>query len=338
MSSSYNSNQGSNVLTNYYNMIIRKTVEPVFGFFDRTVLAVEGFSMEVYRDGRFICSLRTTDQGMGQDTPQSIGEAKLRSGDVIHYVNLGPQELQLSARLTTKDRYNPSYTATVMLRINNPQAFLQCYVQNLDPLGLMKRGIEEAFQRYARENDHDRIKERDFEYAANKNMKGRRTGLWIIRTHAMINWDAQRQQMLAIERQAEIQKTKVRTQADIQSLEAMYNRQEKSRDTDFSLGENAKKQSFQRGEKLNERIVSEMENYIISLFVMEIETGFTPTQILQRHPEIAGFINTHPEIKQLINGRLQQRSSQQPRLIDQNVTDINQNRPNQRQRNDGSSH
>jgi hypothetical protein len=73
-----------------------------------------------------------------------------------------------------------------------------------------------------------------------------------------------------------------------------------------------------------------MEEHIVSLFVMEIDNGFTPTQILQRHPEIASFINTNPEVKKLINGRLtQQRAIGGPTSSpdsNQNVTDINQNR------------
>jgi len=314
MSQRYNSNPGPNSLTNQYRLINTTIVEtPLLGLLERAVYPIPGFSLEVYRDHRYVCSLRVGDNGMGQDVLKSVQEARLRNGDVIYHVNLNPQKIRIAGSLNTKDRFKPGYSAEVTLRINNPLAFLESYFQNSDPLAQMRDGIEEAFQRYARETEHDRIKEKDFEYTANKNRQGRRTGLWIVHTHATINWDPQRQQLLAIERQSEIEQKRVEMQSRVQSQQNMYSRQERSLDTEFTFQESARKQSFQRGEHLNDRLASEMEEYVISTFVMEIQQmRRTPDQILQAHPEIADFINTNPEVKRLINARLQQRTIQGP--------------------------
>ena len=312
MSQRYQPNPGPNALTNQYGLIHSTTVETMFGLGEKTFNPEHGFSLEVYRDRRHLYSLRVNDDGMGEDVPKSVTEARLRNGDVIYRVNLAPQKLSVTGSIYTKDRFNPGYSAEVTLRINNPLAFLGSYFQNTDPLAQMRSGIEEAFQRYARETEHDRIKEKDFEFAANKNRQGRRTGLWIVRTHARISWDPQRQQLLAIERQSELEQKRIEMQARVQSQQNTYSRQERAQDTDFTLEESARKQAFQRGERLNERIANQLEQHVIDLFVMEIDMGRTPAQILQAHPEIASFLNTNPEVKRLINGRLQQRSIQGP--------------------------
>lgn len=141
-------------------------VQTMLGLFQRDVNAVGGKSMEVFRGGQYICSLRINETGMGTDVKRAETQARLNNGDVIYYVDLEPRILYLNGAPATRDGYNPTYDAQVTIRVNNPSAFLRCCFQatkdfKLDPVSRFISAVERAYRRYIESVPHDKIKRKD---------------------------------------------------------------------------------------------------------------------------------------------------------------------------------
>ncbi|QBD77888.1 hypothetical protein EPA93_18570 [Ktedonosporobacter rubrisoli] len=322
-------------------------IQGVLGLIGRDVSAVEGRSMEVYRGGQYLCSLRTSEDGMGADAKPADTQARLRSGDVIYYVDLEPRILYLSGMLTTRDSYNPTYNAEVTIRVNNPSTFLRCYFQafkdyRLDPIIRFKASVERAFRRYAESVGHDKLKRRDFESAAFKNHEGRNLGIWIVRSVADIMDDPQRRKIREIEKQTEIEKAKERSKAEVQrvksnftqiedSKQKAYNRREKSKDTNFELEQEAKRQAHIYQQKLREIVFNTVNPQWAEYILKELD------KVDNSIPE---FFRQNPAVLQYFPGLLQLQSLQPPQLFlekpsadirGQNVTDMRLNNSRRRQ-------
>ena len=147
----------------------------------RVLTAVEGFSLEVFRDHQHIGSVNQKN---------GLSRLVLRPGDTLLRVTLGVRLLSLSGLLRSQEDYTFQYGATLRLRVDNPKQFALSYIQQSDPVYLARAIIEHDLQHYASHYTYGVLDPDSLQYCAGSalNVESRKmTGLRITSSHFLLD-------------------------------------------------------------------------------------------------------------------------------------------------------
>ena len=128
-----------NQVTDRFGFVRTEIVQalPVVG---RTISPADGYSLEVFRSGEHLASVRPRTAAPANTTKrksvQKPQRMRVYNGDVIYRVNIDPQPVPVVGSLMTQDKYVRIYDITVDLVVNNPVLFVQGYRLGKDPIKL----------------------------------------------------------------------------------------------------------------------------------------------------------------------------------------------------------
>src|SRR5260370_31380064 len=108
-----------NQVTDRFGMVQTEIVKaiPILG---RTITAVNGYSIEVFRSDVYLGSVRTRDTRETKNTDPECLRMKVSNGDTIFWVSLVTRTVPVVGNLTTKDRCIRPYDVTIDLVVCNP--------------------------------------------------------------------------------------------------------------------------------------------------------------------------------------------------------------------------
>lgn len=107
-----------------------------------------GFSLQVFS--------RTGDYRGAVD--DAVGHLRVRPGDTVLRISLGPRHHTFSGYLNTRDGRICRYTATIVLRVGDPARFAIAYRQESDPVEFVCLAIHGALNRSSHNYEHDNIR------------------------------------------------------------------------------------------------------------------------------------------------------------------------------------
>jgi hypothetical protein len=139
----------TNVLTDALQLVQSSTINSIFS---KALYPEAGFSIELFRKGTFVGSLRP-------DQKQSPAQNPLltKNGDTCYRINLGTQIQLILGTLRTKDGYTREYSVMVDLQVVSVSEFLERYLQRSDPIHLVILGIQDYIQEYADRTSYEEM-------------------------------------------------------------------------------------------------------------------------------------------------------------------------------------
>src|SRR5437764_15368308 len=123
----------TNTMTDELRLVQMEDAKSVFGLFGRMISFEDGFSLEVFRDGMHLGSVRSKDVAITNDIQTSFERMSIRDGDILLRVNLGSRILTIKGDLLTQDGYTQGYEIVLEIMVNDPTQFAMHYVQQNDP-------------------------------------------------------------------------------------------------------------------------------------------------------------------------------------------------------------
>src|SRR5258708_4092785 len=129
-----------------------------------------GIAEKIYAPGflRFAYPLKAIpycDQVVFQDgnislvDPQGEPQVKIRKGDIIIRVYRNACSYQLIGTMATKDNYIRAYEIPIEITVSDPIRFAHSYFREEDPTKQAINALKQAFERYARKIEHNKIPE-----------------------------------------------------------------------------------------------------------------------------------------------------------------------------------
>jgi hypothetical protein len=236
-----------NQVTDRYRLVQTEHVRaaPVIG---RTISAVEGHSLEIFRWGEHLFSVRTSGTGSGINAGRVPVKMRVNDGDVIYKVNILPQPIPVVGSLTTKDKYVRIYDINVDLMVSDPVLFVQGYRQGKDPVKLAIERVKTSLQDYASRTEHDKLASLKLGSAWNE-MLCAETGMMVTQiSRWSLQRDPKRDEVLTFLREAENKRKTIRAQADIQKLEDTLERERDTLNRLHERLEQEKQNAFDREE------------------------------------------------------------------------------------------
>jgi len=195
---------------------------PVFG---RTLFAVEGYSLEVFRGEIHLGSVRTRGAESTSNSWRASVQMKVYNGDVIYWVSLVHQSIPVVGSLSTKDKYIRIYDFTIDLVVSDPVLFIRGYRLGKDPVNVAIESFKYGLQRYAAGIEHDKLSNFRPSDAWNNSLR-ERTGMKLIK---ISQWnfrdDPKRAEVSALQQEAEKIKLSFTIKAEIQKLEDSHERE-----------------------------------------------------------------------------------------------------------------
>lgn len=156
-------------------------------WFSSALNSEEGFSLEHFRNGMHLGSLRSNQTFAGIQVGQQIQALDTRDGDTIYRINLGPKVIVVEGSLRTLDGYTRTYKVSVELQVSEPFQLISLYIQEADPVHLVSLGIQEAIQDYANHTAYEDIHPTNIQakarYAFDLEPGRSRAGIHILRTY-----------------------------------------------------------------------------------------------------------------------------------------------------------
>jgi hypothetical protein len=137
-----------NTLTDQYALVKTTTLDVNFIqlLLGKTVNYNDGFSRELFREGKHLRSLRAPTDSISA-----------RKGDTLLAVNTGIVTAPFTDKLPTRDGYFITYDATVRLFVEDARTFAIGYVQGIDPLQKTVDVILAALKREVARGQHDQM-------------------------------------------------------------------------------------------------------------------------------------------------------------------------------------
>jgi hypothetical protein len=239
-----------NQMTDQYKLVQTEIVKaaPVIG---RTISAVEGYSLEIFRWGEHFFSVRISGAGSGINAGRVSVKTRVNNGDVIYKVKIVPSSVPIVGNLTTKDKHVRIYGFTVDLMVSDPVLFVKGYRLGKDPLNLVIGRVKSSVQEYASRTEHDKLvplrRPRD---EWNKTLS-EYTGMMVTQ---ISQWDLKegpkRDEAFTIQLEAENKKKSINAQAEIKKLEDSLERERDAERREHERHEQTKQRAFEYEEDM----------------------------------------------------------------------------------------
>src|SRR5579863_8196491 len=149
----------SNTLTHTLKLVQTEEGRSTFAIFRRKRTEHYGFCLVVFRGKAFLGYIPSSDITVEGDILPRYERIGIKNGDTILSVNLGPQPLEISDTLPTRDGYPCDYGLILDIRVIDPVKFAQQYVQETDPVARAKTAIEGHIQQCSGHYLHDDMNE-----------------------------------------------------------------------------------------------------------------------------------------------------------------------------------
>ncbi len=238
-----------NPVTDRFRLVQTEIVKavPMFG---RTLSAVDGYSLEVFRGEIPRGSVRSSSNGSESNTERESVKMKVYHGDVIYKVNIVPQPIPVVGSLTTKDNYIRSYDITIDLVVSDPVLFVRRYRLGRDPVKSAIGTVKDSLQDYASRTEHDKLDSLKRLGDAWNNTLSAETGVMVTQISQWKLWkDPIRAEAFRIQQEAENKRESITIQAEIQKLEDRFERERDVLKSEHARGEHRKQKEFEREEE-----------------------------------------------------------------------------------------
>ncbi len=149
----------NNPLTDTLKLVQIEEGRGTFQIFRRKRTEQYGFCLVVFRNKAFLGYIPSSDITVEGDILRRYERIGIKNGDTIFSVNLGPQPLEITDTLPTRDGFPCEYKLTLDICVSDPIKFAQKYVQETDPLARAKTAIEGHIQRCSSQWMHDDMNE-----------------------------------------------------------------------------------------------------------------------------------------------------------------------------------
>jgi DNA segregation ATPase FtsK/SpoIIIE-like protein len=150
-----------NQVTDRFGFVRTEIVQasPLLG---RIISPTDGYSLEVFRSGEHLASVRPSTVAPASTTGRRPGQKpqrmKVADRDVIYWVRVFPQSIPLVGSFTTLDNFVGVYDMTFDLAVSDPVLFAKDYRQGKDPVHLAIERFKTAFLDYAKKAERDKLK------------------------------------------------------------------------------------------------------------------------------------------------------------------------------------
>jgi len=145
----------NNPLTDTLKLVHQEEGHGTFHIFRRKRAEKYSFCLVVFRGKAFLGYIPSSDITVEGDILRRYERIGIKNGDTILSVNLGPQPLEISDTLPTRDGYPCDYRLILDIRVIDPVKFAQQYVQETDPVARAKTAIEGHIQQCSGHYSHD---------------------------------------------------------------------------------------------------------------------------------------------------------------------------------------
>ncbi len=235
-----------NQVTDRFSMVQTEIVKaiPILG---RTITAVNGYSIEVFRSDVHLGSVRTRDTRETNNTgPESL-RMKVSNGDTLFRVSLVPRTVPVVGNLTTKDRFIRPYDVAIDLVVCNPVLFVQGYRLGKDPMHLAIERFKSGFQKYASRTEHDKLYNFKQPLETWNNALCEYTGMKLMQISQWnLGDDPKREELSAIQQEAEKDALSIIIKAEIQKLEDRIERERAEEKREYERHEQRNQKEFER--------------------------------------------------------------------------------------------
>ncbi len=214
-----------NQVTDRFRLVQTEFVKavPVFG---RTIAAIENYSLEVFRGGDCLGSVRMSGPEFVNYTGQESVKMKVYNGDIIYRVSLVSQPVSISGSFTTKDKYVRIYDITIDLVVSAPDLFVRGYCLGKDPVNFAIEKFKSSLQAYASRAEHDKVVAIKRLPDAWNNRLCEDTGMKVLQISEWnLRDDPKRVEMFTIVQEAEKNKVSMTKQAEMQRLKERLGRE-----------------------------------------------------------------------------------------------------------------
>jgi hypothetical protein len=220
----------TNTMTDELRLVQMEVAKSVFGLFGRMISFEDGFSLEVFRDGMHLGSVRSKDVAITNDIQTSFERMSIRDGDILLRVNLGSRILTIKGDLLTQDGYTQGYEIVLEIMVNDPTQFAMHYVQQNDPIYIAKTALEGELNNYAILRSSNELAADALLYRATNALSSgsnRLIGVEVVRVHKV-----QLQSNLKLLQELEILKQEHLSYEQIRRLDEQIN-QEQARQQEY---------------------------------------------------------------------------------------------------------
>lgn len=235
-----------NQVTDRFGIVQTEIVKaiPVLG---RTITAVNGYSIEVFRSDVHIGSVHTRETRETNNTDPEYLRMKVSNGDTIFKVSLVPRTVPVAGNLTTKDRFIRPYDVAIDLVVCNPVLFVHGYRLGKDPMNLAIERFKSGFQKYASNTESDKLYNFKRPLDTWNNDLCEYTGIKLIQISRWnLGDDPKREELSAIQQEAEKNALSIMINAEIQKLEDRIERDRAKEKKEDERREQSIQKEFER--------------------------------------------------------------------------------------------
>lgn len=211
-----------NTMTDALKLVQPEEGKGTLHLFSRKQAERFGFCLVILRNEACLGFIASSDIVVASDIQRKYERIGVRDGDTILSVNLGPQPLEITDTLPTKDGSPRAYKLTLEITVNDPVKFAQRYIQHSDPVALAKTAIEGYIQRCTSTQLHDEISERMLRGYAEQALKmepNPSIGLTVKIAHKATLWmNPEREKALKYEREKIVRERQIEDEGYIERL------------------------------------------------------------------------------------------------------------------------
>ncbi len=252
-----------NQVTDRFGFVRTEIVQalPMVG---RTISPADGYSLEVFRSGEHLASVRPRTAApastTGRRPVQRPQHMKVADRDVIYWVRVTPQPIPLVGSFTTLDNFVGIYDMTLDVVVSDPMLFAKDYRLGKDPMNLAIESFKTEFLDYATKTERDKLKVLrqpgsvwNNSLSANTGVKIAQISQWSFRD------DPVRLQMAAMHQDAEKDQLAMSIKAENQRLEDHFQRIRDSNKRFHERRELEAQRKFEREEEERQRLYERRE-------------------------------------------------------------------------------
>lgn len=224
-------------------------------FLGRTISAVDGYSIEVFRRDVHLGSIRILNARDTNNIKQEFLRIKVSDGDTLFRVSLVTHTIPVVGNLTTKDRFIRPYDVAIDLVVCNPVLFVQGYRLGKDPVSLAIERFKSGFQKYASQTEHDKLYNFKQPRDTWNNSLCEYTGMKLIQISQWnLGDDPKREELSEIQQESEKNRLSITVKSEIQKLEDSFTRERDAKKSEHERHELSKQRAYEREEQTQQQM------------------------------------------------------------------------------------
>ncbi len=280
-----------------------------------TLNVPDGFSLEIFRSGRYLASI--TPQNMERRWDFGV----LMMGDTILKVNLGYRYKTFQGQLASSDGFVRGYEIDLRLYISNPTLFALQYLQKSDPILLIQKEIERILDLYARSLNHNSMSEERIYDIANREFSPatqRCSGVNVDQFSVHLLLDPSYQEVLNIRKNTMVEEVRLNETTYLEDV-ALRNqtplqrrREEIQRESEIQFTvHNVRKAELEDQYARRQTIQGALARGLADRVADQLSRGYSMEEILRSNPELGNALGTSPQ-NQITSGTSNEEYMQLP--------------------------